>query len=241
MKALLLAGGRGSRVNEISEEVNKCMLPLQGKPLIEYNLQILAGLDAIDEIVIIVGYKADDIINRYGISFRGKRIQYIIQSEQRGLVHAIECSQKLIDGDFLLMLGDEIMLNPGHQAMLGQFNQDQLFAICGMVKVNDRSMISKTYSVFHDEQGRIYRLVEKPKNPFNDLMGTGSCIFRKKIFSYIDQTPINQERKEKELPDLIQCAIDEGNPVNLFEICSKYVNVNSEEDLKEAETLLMVL
>lgn len=68
-------------------------------------------------------------------------------------------------------------------------------------------------------------------------MGTGSCIFRKEIFSYIEQTPINQERKEKELPDLIQCAIDDGNPVNLFEICSRYINVNSEKDLKEAEGL----
>jgi len=123
--------------------------------------------------------------------------------------------------------------------MIEKFNQDQLFAICGMVKVNDRSKISKTYSVFHDDQGRIFRLIEKPKNPFNNLMGTGSCIFMKKIFSYIDQTPINQEREEKELPDLIQCAIDEGNPVNLFEICSEYVNVNSEKDLKEAQTLLL--
>lgn len=62
LKALILAGGRGSRVNEISEERNKCMIPLQGKPLIEYNLLRLAGLDVIDEIVIVVGYKAEDII-----------------------------------------------------------------------------------------------------------------------------------------------------------------------------------
>lgn len=238
MKALVLAGGRGSRVNEISEEMNKCMLPFRGKPLLKYNLQILAGLDAIDEIVIVVGYKAEDIINRYGISFEGKRIQYSIQHEQRGLVHAIDCSRKMIDGDFLLMLGDEIMLNPQHQAMIEKFsNQDQFFSVCGVVKVDDRRKIRKTYSIFHDEQGRIFRLVEKPKKPFNNLMGTGSCIFRKEIFSYIEQTPINQERKEKELPDLIQCAIDDGNPVNLFEICSRYINVNSEKDLKEAEGL----
>lgn len=80
----------------------------------EYNLRVLAGLDAVDEIVIVVGYKAEDIINQYGTSFGGNRIQYVIQSEQHGLAHAIECSQKMIDGDFLLMLGDEIMVNPRH-------------------------------------------------------------------------------------------------------------------------------
>ena len=238
MKALVLAAGRGSRINEISEEMNKCMFPMCGKPMIEHNLQRLAALDAIDEIVIAVGYKAEDIINRYGISFEGKRIQYVIQSVQQGLVHAIECSQKIIDEDFLLMLGDEIMINPRHQDMIDRFNQEQLFAICGMVKVNDRSEISKTYSVFHDDRGRIFRLIEKPRNPSNNLMGTGNCIFRKDVFSYIDKTPVNQERKEKELPDLIQCAIDEGNPVTSFEICSKYVNVNSEDDLKQAEAIL---
>jgi len=238
MKALVLAGGRGSRVNEISEEMNKCMFPLRGKPLMEHNLQILLGLHEINEIVIVVGYKAEDIINRYGISFGRKKIQYVIQLEQYGLVHALECSQKMIDDDFLLLLGDEIMLNPQHQAMIGQFKQKNPFAICGMVKVHDRSMISKTYSVFHDDQGRIFRLIEKPKNPFNNLMGTGSCVFRKEIFSFINQTPINQERKEKELPDLIQCAVDEGNLVYLFEICSEYINVNSEKDLKEAEVSL---
>ena len=70
----------------------------------------------------------------------------------------------------------------------------------------------------------------------NNIMGTGNCIFNSEIFSYINQTPINQKRGEKELPDLIQCAIDEGNIVKSFKICDHYVNINAPEEIKKAES-----
>jgi len=66
----------------------------------------------------------------------------------------------------------------------------------------------------------------------NNIMGTGNCIFKNEILSYIKQTPINQKRGEKELPDLIQCAIDDGNIIKLFVICDNYFNINSPEELK---------
>jgi dTDP-glucose pyrophosphorylase len=71
------------------------------------------------------------------------------------------------------------------------------------------------------------------------MQGPGNCVFRNEILSYIKQTPINQQRGEKELPDLIQCAIDEGNIVKSFVICERYTNINSEDDLQEAELLFL--
>ena len=67
-------------------------------------------------------------------------------------------------------------------------------------------------------------------------MGTGDCIFRNQIFQYIEYTPIHYERKEKELPDFIQCAIDDGNPVKSFIICDRYANTNTKEDIEIAES-----
>jgi len=82
MKALILAGGRGNRINEFFENQNKCMIQFLGKPLIEHTLEKIPDGD-ISEVVMVVGYKAEDIINYYGISFRGKRIRYVIQREQK--------------------------------------------------------------------------------------------------------------------------------------------------------------
>lgn len=238
MKALILAGGRGKRLSETSRDHNKCMLSLNGMPLIEYSLQNAVSAGASD-ILIIVGYKAEDIINRFGNNYNGVKVAYTIQWEQKGLVHAIECGQERIGkADFMLFLADEVLRNPNHSKMIKKFYEEALFAICGVVMVEDRSQIRNTYSVMQDNNdGQIYRLVEKPRNPLNNIMGTGNCIFRNEIFEYIPYIPINQQRGEKELPDLIQCAIDDGRAVKSFNIGDSYINVNTCTNLKEAEKL----
>ncbi len=235
MKALFLAGGRGRRFNEISDSQNKCMLSFKGKPLIEYSLETAAETD-VSEIVIVVGYRAEEIINEFGIDYKGKRIKYVIQHEQKGLVHAIECSRDAIGNDsFMLFLGDEILVNPRNRSMVKEFNDNDLFGVCGIVVEEDRKRIGRTYSIMQDYDGRIHRLIEKPRNPLNNLKGTGNCVFRNEIFSYIEQTPINHNRGEKELPDLIQCAIDDGKDVRSFIVCDGYTNINSGEELAEVE------
>ena len=85
---------------------------------------------------------------------------------------------------------------------------------------------------------KIIRLIEKPRKPLNNLMGTGVCIFNNKIFDKINYTPIHYLRKEKELPDLIQTAIDDGEEVEYFEIKSPYVNVNTPKDIKYVKGLV---
>jgi dTDP-glucose pyrophosphorylase len=234
MKALILAGGRGKRLDELSAQHNKCMIPVNGRPVIEYSLDCAVST-TVDEIVIIVGYRAEEIINAYGNAYRGKRIKYVIQWEQRGLVHAIECSREAIGGDdLLLLLGDELLIHPRHQAMIDQFKREGCFGLCGVLKVADRSVIQRTYTLIQGDDHTIYRLVEKPRTPLNDFMGTGDCVFRNGIFDYIPVTPIHHERQERELPDLIQCAIDDGKVVKSFIICDKYTNINSKEDLETA-------
>jgi len=238
VKALVLAGGRGSRLKAVTDEKNKCMCLFEGRHIIEYNLDnaVRAG---VDEIVIVVGYRAETIINQYGCSYRGVPVRYVIQWERQGLVNAIECAEAQIGGsDFMLLLADEILIDPRHESMAEEFRDPAVFGLCGTVRVEDLSVIRKTYAVITDERsGRIYRLVEKPRTPLNDIQGTGNCVFRNEMFRYIAYTPINQQRQEKELPDLIQCAIDDGKLVRSFAIASWYTNVNTSEELARLATV----
>jgi dTDP-glucose pyrophosphorylase len=237
MKALILAAGRGQRLGPHNpDDGNKCMLRLFGRPLIQYSLQnaVAAG---VTEIVVVAGHRAEAIINEFGIDYEGTRIRYVLQHEPQGLVHAMETAQETIDGqDFMLFLADEILWHPHHPAMVKKFEEDRLFVICGVVQEQKREEICKTYALIEDDRDRrIYRLIEKPRNPPNSVRGTGNCIFRSAIFDYIPLTPINQNRQEKELPDLIQCAIDDGHPVKSFDIGDGYVNINTPEDIRIAE------
>lgn len=238
MKALILAGGRGKRLDELSIEQNKCMIEINGIHVIEFSLEYLCST-SIKDAIIVVGYKAEEIINHYGNSFKNLKISYVIQWEQKGLVHAIECAKEAINGDdFMLLLGDELLINPKHNEMLEEFNkEDDLFAVCGVLLVKDMNYIKRTYTLIHDGNNRIYRLIEKPRSPLNNIMGTGSCVFRNDIFKYIDVTPVHHERNEKELPDLIQCAIDDGKYVKLFHIGKDYVNINDKKDIEMANKM----
>ena len=236
MKAVILAAGRGKRLKEATEPVNKSMLKFNGRHLIEYSLET-ARLSKVDEIIIVVGYRAEDIVNQFGIQYENIKIRYVIQEQQKGLVNALEYTRDALNGDdFILLLADEILIHPNPMEMIETFQKEKLFVLCGVTRVEDKSQISKTYTVIcNEDDNRIYRLIEKPRNPFNNIMGTGNCIFKNEIFDYVPYTPINYMRKEKELPDLIQCTIDDGNPVKLFYINAQYVNINTLEDISIAE------
>jgi len=236
MKAIILAAGRGKRMDNLTHDINKCRIILHGKPLIEYSLDNIATIDIINEIVIVVGYQAESIINQYGITYKGKKIQYCIQDSQDGLVNAIETARPFIDNDdFFLFLGDEIVLGGHYNKMIDDFYASNTTVSCGIIRQPERSQIKKTYSIFQNDENRIFRLVEKPKNPFNDLMGTGNCIFRNMMFEYIPIVPIHYIRKEKELPDFIQCAIDDGLLVKSFYLCEYYINANTKDELQHVE------
>ncbi len=243
MKALILAGGRGKRLGLLSKEKNKCMVEFMGKPLIAYSLDC-ARQNGMDEIVVVVGYKADDVINRFGSNYQGIPLKYVRQQEQKGLVHAIFCAKEAVGrSDFMLLLADELMINPKHSLMIEKFKKESLFGICGVLKVQDESLIQKTYGL-REEDGKIIDLIEKPdmeqiKNSgliTRNIMGTGNCLFGAEIFDFIPKTPVNPNRGEQELPDLIKAAINGGKTIKSFIICDTYFNFNNPQELLAAES-----
>ncbi len=242
MKALVLAGGRGKRLGEITQSKNKCMLEIHGRLLITYSLDCASKI-GVSEIVIVVGYQAEDIKKAIGDKYKGIPVKYVFQAEQKGLVHAIECAKEAIGGeDFFLFLGDELMVNPKHSEMIEKFRIDKPFAITGVIRVDDPNLISKTYGI-QEEEGLVRDLIEKPSAEairdglvMRDIMGTGNCVFRNDIFKYIDITPINPKRGEKELPDLIKTTIKNNNTVEFVTICDGYFNVNVREEIKDVES-----
>jgi dTDP-glucose pyrophosphorylase len=213
------------------------MLRVGDVPLVEHSLASAASIGA-RAIVLVLGAHGDEIVRHFGCDFAGIPIRYVVQSRPRGVVDAMEHGRRLLrDPEFLLCLGDEILDAPRHAAMLRRFQDEGLFASCGVVRVDDRRAISKTYALIAEgdlEHGRIHRLVEKPRVALNDWMGTGNCLLRLGIFDDIARTPVNPVRGEKELPDLIQCAIDRGRRVEYFRIADAYVNVNTEDDVRAA-------
>lgn len=227
MKAVILAGGRGERLGATG---NKCMLFYRGKPILFQSIHNAVDYAKVDEIILLVGYKPDLIINYFGNHFKNTKITYAFQPEPHGIVDAINCCRGYIQkDDFLLMLGDEIIKNPKHKELINYYHKNKCFCLCGVIESDNPHHISKTYTFIYNNK-KIIRLIEKPKHIFNNLMGTGNCVFNNRILDYIDSTPVNTRRgrQERELVDLIQCAVDDGKTVEWFIIGDRYENVNDE-------------
>jgi len=238
MKALILAGGRGKRLNELTRDRNKSMVELFSRPIIEHNLDECIEI-GVSEIILVLYYRPEEIMRYIGKDYKGVRVRYMIEKRGKGLVTAIENAKELIgDSDFILMLADEIVVDAKLKDMLKRFRDENLFAICGVIFEKDLGSIGKTYTAMVNEKGRAFRLIEKPKVKIDNIKGTGHCILKNEILDYIPRTPINAIRGQKELVDLIQVAIDDGKNVEIFHIAKDYVNINTKEDLNLAKEMI---
>ena len=108
MQAVILAAGRGTRMNELTTAVPKPMLDVAGKPLLEYKLDALP--DFVEEVVLIIGYKGDVIQAHFGDLYNGKRILYVEQETMNGTAGALWCAKDLFHERFLVMMGDDIYM-----------------------------------------------------------------------------------------------------------------------------------
>ena len=200
-KAIILAGGRGTRMSPLTKAVNKQLLPIYDKPLIFYPLSILM-LSKIKDILIIVNKGQ---LNQYkkilpnGDNL-GIKITYKEQNHPRGLPDAFLIGEKFINNqNVALILGDNFFygqnlsskllkctkLKKGAKVILHKVIKPELY---GVAKVN--------------KTGTIKLLKEKPKKFISDLAITGLYFFDKKVVEYAKKLkPSN--RKELEITDLL--------------------------------------
>ena len=107
MDAVTPAAGRGSRLGELTADRPKGSIDVAGRSLLAHVFEtaVDAGVDAL---VVIVGYEADQIVERFGDDFEGTPITYVHQRERLGLGHAVLQAELYVDGTFLLLNGDNV-------------------------------------------------------------------------------------------------------------------------------------
>jgi len=160
MKAVILAAGKGTRMKDLTNEVPKPMLPVQGKPILQH---IIDGLMAagIREFCIITGWRAEVIESHFGDGGRlGATIRYARQVVQDGTGKAPEPAKDFVGTDnFLLTYGDILVKPETYQNMLGRFNGG---AFSGLVTVTVGEDVTKGGLNFFDDEFCLGRLIEKP-------------------------------------------------------------------------------
>ncbi len=189
--ALLLAGGLGTRLRPITNDIPKVMAPVQGKPILEYNIALLKK-HGVKNIVIVVGHKREKIIEHFGSGEKfGVKINYTgIETESKGTAHAISISKKFLKGRFFAFNGDN--LSDVDLSAMEKFHlQNEKIASLALVERED----VENWGVARMQGANILEFIEKPKkeNAPSNLINAGVYIFEPRIFNYLKGT-ISLER-----------------------------------------------
>lgn len=235
MKGIILHGGHGTRLRPLTHTGPKQLLPIANKPMSQYALDDLKTA-GITEIGIIIGDVYPDKVKEYygnGSKF-GVNITYIYQDSPKGISHAIRLCKDFIGNDkFIVYLGDNVLRKNliDYTKKFQTSDSDVMILLC---KVDD----PQRFGVAELEQGKIKKIIEKPKNPSSDLAVIGIYFLTPKIFDIIDNLKPSW-RGELEITDALQLLMDKGNKIEYDIVTGWWKDTGTPEDIIHANKLVL--
>jgi glucose-1-phosphate thymidylyltransferase len=230
MKAVVLAAGKGTRLQPLTDDKPKGMVEVAGKPLLTHCFEQLVELDA-EELLVVVGYRKQDIIDHYGDSFDGVPITYAHQREQNGLAHALLTVEEHIDDAFMLMLGDNIFRANLQDVCNRQ--QEQRADAAFLVEEVPWEEASRYGVCDTNKYGEITEVLEKPDDPPSNLVMTGFYTFTPAIFHACHLVQPS-DRDEYEISDAIDLLIHSGRTIDAIRLDGWRIDVGYPEDQEAA-------
>jgi len=221
-QAVILAAGLGTRMRPLTENLPKPLLPVLGRPILEWNLRALPP--TVEEVILIVGYLKEMIVDRFGDEWRGRRIRYVEQRELRGTGQALHECRHLLQGRFLAMNGDDIY----DAADMARMSVEASAVLAYRLTGPNRFGILDT-----DREGNLKGIVEDG-NTAGGLINTGMYALEPDFFDY-PLVPI-KGGTEFGLPQTL-AQVAQDRPVRVL-VAGFWVPLGYPEDLKKATEAL---
>lgn len=232
MYGVIPAAGEGSRLGKLTDDRPKPLVEVAGRPLIEYGLASLVGLD-IEEIVIIIGYRGEAIVEHIGDRIDGTPITYVQQHDRCGLAHAVSLAGPHVDGPFVLHNADNIIrANTADVVDAVEAGADGAM----LVESVSKRAASQT-GVVETTADRVVGVTEKPEAPASTTVTTGFHVLPEATLSACKRVSPGPTG-ERELSRAIDHLVEGGYDIVPVELDGWRVNVNTPADIEAAEARL---
>lgn len=238
MKALIAAGGRGTRLRPITHTVNKHMIPVKNVPMIFHALEKIAET-GITDVAININEGDREFMDAVGDGSEwGMKITYLEQKGGAlGLAHIIQNAREWLGDDpFIFYLGDNIVLG-SLKPFIENFEKSGANAYLALVEVEDPQRFGVPEM---DEEGNILRVIEKPENPPSPYAVTGIYAYDKTIHNAVDAIKPS-ERGELEISDAHTQVIEDGGKVSYEVVEGWWKDAGKPTDLLQGNRLLLDL
>jgi glucose-1-phosphate thymidylyltransferase len=235
MRGLILSGGKGTRLRPLTHTSAKQLVPVANKPVLFYGIEAMVAA-GIEEVGIIIAPETGAEIRAAagdGSAF-GITIEYIEQDAPLGLAHALLTAEPFLgQSPFVMYLGDNL-LRDGIVDLVNTFRTEEPDALILLTPVPD----PESYGVAELNDGRVTRLVEKPKQPNTDLALVGVYMFTPAIFEAARSIEPSW-RNELEITDAIQVLVDRGLRVDPHIVHGWWKDTGQVQDMLEANQLIL--
>ncbi len=234
MKGVVLAGGLGSRLNPLTKVTNKHLLPVYDKPMIFYPIQTLVQAGVKEVLLVTGGHSAGEFLRLLG---NGKKLgldalHYAYQEGEGGIAHALALAKHFVDNEqCMVILGDNI-IEANIAPFAKKFRKQKEGSRILLKKVSD----PERFGVAEIKNGKVSKIVEKPKKPKSNYAVTGIYMYDKNVFDLCSKLKPSG-RGELEITDVNNAYIKQG--LMEYDVLNGYwTDAGTFESLYRASTLV---
>jgi mannose-1-phosphate guanylyltransferase / phosphomannomutase len=227
VKAVVMAGGEGTRLRPLTSNQPKPMVPIVGKPCMEHILELLA-LHGMEDVIVTLAFLPQAIRSYFGDGESlGLRVEYSVEESPLGTAGSVRLASDRLDETFLVISGDALC--DVDLTKLVEFHRERGAAVTIGLKAVDNPL--EFGIVVTDEDGRIERFLEKPSwgQVFSDTINTGIYVMEPEVLRHIpDDRPYDFSK------ELFPLLLEMGRPLYGYTMDGYWQDIGNLDQFRQA-------